>query len=192
MDLYAERDAFLKRAIALGQKWDTPRELELFRFVDPRFCSAADIVSGNGGLHASGRWNLHGAMRISYTAVEPETALAEALANARYYQLPLSTALPRVLVSLILRATRVLDLRNSACRRELGISLNVITGTDWRRSNQEGIEAVTQAWGQAFATAGFEALIVSSAAADGTSVMIFPDNMQRSSEFFVQREVVIS
>jgi len=69
----------------------------------------------------------------------------------------------------------------------------VITGTDWRRDNQNGNEAVTQAWGAAFVAAGFEAAIVSSAAApDGTNLVIFPENLRASSEFFVEREVVIS
>jgi RES domain-containing protein len=61
----------------------------LFRFIDPQFSAAEDIISGEGSHWASGRWNLKGAMRVAYTATEPETALAECLAHARYYNLPL-------------------------------------------------------------------------------------------------------
>jgi RES domain-containing protein len=97
-------------------------------------------------LYAGGRWNLRG-LRVAYTATEPETALAEALAHARYYNLPLSTALPRVLVSLVLNAESVLDLRNGQLRRGLHIDLDEIIETDWRRENRRSREAVTQAWG---------------------------------------------
>jgi RES domain-containing protein len=135
---------------------------------------------------------LQGEFRIGYTATEPETALAEALASARYYNLPLKTALPRVLVSLRLKAARVLDLHGAGCRRELGLPVEAMTTTDWRRENQNGHEAVTQAWGAAFAAAGFEAAIVPSAASpDGSNVLIFPQNLQASSQFVVEREVVI-
>ena len=54
----------------------------LFRFIDEEFSAADDIVSGESGLYASGRWNARG-MRVAYTAIGPETALAEALAHAR-------------------------------------------------------------------------------------------------------------
>lgn len=97
MDLYPKRDELLKRTRALSRKWETSCELELFRFVDPRFCAAADIVS-----------------------------------------------------------------------------------------------AVTQAWGAAIAAAGFEAAIAPSAALpDRSNVLIFPDNLQASSHFTVEREVVV-
>ena len=118
----------------------------LFRFIDAEFSAADDTVSGEGGLYASGRWNARG-MRVAYTAIEPETALAEALAHARYYYLPLRTALPRVLVSLAVNAVTVLDLRNGQLRRTLRIGLNEIMATDWRRENRRSREAETQAWG---------------------------------------------
>jgi hypothetical protein len=124
-------------------------------------------------------------------ATEPETALAESLAHARYYNLPLSTALPRVLVSLVLNAISILDLRNSQLRRVLHIRLDEIIESDWRRENRRSREAVTQAWGAAFATAGIEALIAPSAANDGgTNVIVFPGNLRHPDEFFVEREVL--
>jgi RES domain-containing protein len=141
----------------------------LFRFIDPQFSAAEDIISEEGSHWASGRWNLKGAMRVAYTATEPETALAECLAHARYYNLPLNTALPRVLV----------------------ISLDEIIATYWRRENRRMREAVTQAWGAAFAAAGVEALITPSAASDaGTNIVVFPENLRHPDEFFVEREVL--
>lgn len=189
---HPQRDDFLARVLDLPQNWMTPFKAELFRFIDPQFSAGEDIISGNGGLYASGRWNQKGAVRVAYTATEPETALAESLAHARYYNLPLSTALPRVLVSLTLDAKYILDLRDVNLRRVLHISLGEIVATDWRHENRRLREAVTQAWSAAFAVAGVEALIAPSAANDaGTNVIVFPENLWNPDEFFVEREVLL-
>jgi hypothetical protein len=177
--LHPQRDDFLRRVLDLPPDWMTPFSAVLFRFIHPQFSAAEEIISG--------------AMRVAYTAMEPETALAECLAHARYYNLPLSTALPRVLVSLVLGATSVLDLRDTNLRRVLRIALDEITATDWPRENRRSREAVTQAWGAAFAVAGVEALIAPSAANnDGTNVIVFPENLRRPDEFFVETEVQLS
>ena len=131
--LHPQRDDFLRRVLDLPPDWMTPFNAVLFRFIHPQFSAAEEIISGEGGHWASGRWNLKGAMRVAYTATEPETALAECLAHARYYNLPLSTALPRVLVSLVLRATSVLDLRDANLRRVLRIALDEMTARDLRK-----------------------------------------------------------
>ncbi len=187
---HPDRERFLTRVLALGRTRDRPGAWELFRFIDPRFSSAADIISGEGALHAAGRWHSRGALRLAYTATQPEFALAETLAHARYFRLPPATALPRVLVSLSLRADRLLDLRDGALRRNLRLSLETIRTTDWRQENRRGREAVTQAWGAVFGAAGFEAVIVPSAAGKrGTNVLVFPENLRPGSRFTVDREV---
>jgi RES domain-containing protein len=184
------RPVLALRLTALGTKMDATLASELFRFINPRFSKAADIVSGVGALNADGRWNLAGAMTISYTSLAPETAMAEALAHARYYRLPLSKALPRVLVALDLKASRVLDLRKGAVRKALKLSEHAIRHCDWRRDNQTGAEAITQAWGFAFAQAGFEAVIVPSAAQrKGTNVLTYPANLLPGSHFRVKTTV---
>ena len=149
-----------------------------------------DIISGMGAMRAAGRWNVAGAARLSYTSQAPDTALSEALALVNYYRLPVSKALPRVLVALRLKATRGLDLRDGEVRKALILSENTIRKLDWRAENQKGAEAVTQAWGHAFAQAGFEAAIVPSAADSvGANVLIFPDNLAAGGKFTVVSEV---
>jgi CheY-like chemotaxis protein len=171
-------------------KFDTTFASELFRFINPLYSKAGDIVSGAGSVSANGRWNLAGAMKLSYTSLAPETALAEALAHVRYYRLPESTALPRVLVALDLKVGRALDLRRGAVRRALRLSENAIRRGDWRHDNQTGAEAITQAWGFTFAQAGFEAVIVPSAAdAGGTNVLVYPGNLLAASHFTVKETV---
>ena len=104
----------------------------------------------------SGRWNTKGATRLSYTALTPDTALAEAFAHVNYYSLPPNKALPRVLVALKFKGVRILDLRDGKVRKSLVLSKHTIHRLDWRAENQNGREAITQAWGQAFANAGIE------------------------------------
>lgn len=192
-DAYSGRAKLASRLAAMGRAFDVPFVGELFRFINPKYSKASDIVSGAGSQLASGRWNVRGAIRVSYTSQVPETALAEALAHVRYYNLPTSRALPRVLVALRLEASRVLDLRNGAVRRALVLSDHTIRTLDWRAENRSGTEAVTQAWGFALAGAGFEAVIVPSAAdAHGVNVLVFPENRLAGSHFSVLTEVAWS
>ncbi len=116
--------------------------------------------------------------------------MAEALAHVRYYNLPKSKALPGVLVALDLKASRVLDLRTGAVQKALKLSQRTIRRGDWRRDNQGGVEAITQAWGLTFAQAGFEAVIVPSAAhPNGTNVLVYPDNLLAGSYFRLKTPV---
>lgn len=188
--LHPDRTKLTARLKGLGTSLDTNFSGDLFRFINPAYSKAGDIVNGAGALHANGRWNLKGTARLSYTALMPQTALAEALAHVDYYGLPRSKALPRVLVALSIKVQRVLDLRNGHVRKALILSEDTIRKLDWRAENQNGHEAITQSWGHAFANAGFEAVIVPSAAdANGSNVLIFPENLQAGSRFEVLDEV---
>jgi RES domain-containing protein len=174
----------------VGKSFDVSFGEDLFRFINPQFSKAEDIVSGAGALHAAGRWNLERSAPLSYTSMAPETALAEALAHVKYYRLPEAKALPRVLVALRLKARRALDLRDGKVRQALRLSEGAIRKMDWRAENQAGAEALTQSWGNAFAAAGFEAVIVPSAAdSAGSNVLVFPRNLQPGSQFQVKNEV---
>lgn len=187
---HPDREKFDTRLKAMGKRFDTASNVTLFRFINPSYSKAMDIIDGAGALHADGRWNLKGATLLSYTATVPETALAEALAHVRYFRLPEAKALPRVLVGLRLKAKCVLDLRDGKVRKALRLSEDTIRKLDWRAENQAGREAVTQAWGAAFARAGFEAVIVPSAAsAGGANVLVFPKNLLSGSKFEVTEEV---
>jgi RES domain-containing protein len=189
--LHPARTKISARLAAIGRSLDVPFDAELFRFINPSYAKAVDIISGAGALHAAGRWNLAGAARLSYTSRDPETALSEALAHVRYYNLPTSKALPRVLVALRLKATRVLDLRDGQVRKALMLSEKTLRKLDWRGVNQRGSEAVTQAWGYALACSGCEAVIVPSAAeARGANVLVFPENLLGGSAFLVLTEIV--
>lgn len=187
---HPEKAKFAIRLNALKGRFDTKFQSELYRFINPTHSKEADILNGTGSIHASGRWNLAGSIRLSYTAITPQTALTEVLAHVKYFSLPLNKAMPRVLVALYLKAHRALDLRNGEIRRALRLSDDTIRKLDWRAENQNGREAITQAWGQVFSDAGFEAVIVPSAAdANSTNVLVFPNNLQSGSHFDVKSKV---
>ena len=189
MKPHPQQSSFVKRVAALGDFGRTKFEGRVFRFIKPRYSSADDISNGEGGLKASGRWNLKGCCQISYTSLAPETALAESLAHVRYYRLPEATALPRVLVSLDVSLHRVLEVTDGDVRMRLKLADHTIRNHDWRKVNRGGKEALTQAWGRTFADAGYEGILVKSAAGNAANLVVFPRNLDERSVFRVEKSV---
>jgi len=164
---------------------------EVFRFHNPKRATTAELFAGKGSLWSNGRWLLKGSTPCTYTSLSPETALAESLAAQRYYRLPLSQATPRVMVSAEVKLSRVVDLREGLIRQRLRIAEHTILETDWRRENQHGHEAITQAWGEAFQSQGIEGIVAPSAAQPGgTNLIVFPSNLLTGSQMKVVNEVI--
>src|SRR5690606_2102466 len=118
----------------------------IFRSTTPKYATENDFVTGEGSRRHGGRWNPPGLAAV-YGSFSPETAMAETLAQHRYYRLPVENAMPRTFVAIEVRLQRVLDLSDGAIRRRLGVSARRIQTGDWRRENGEGREALTQAIG---------------------------------------------
>lgn len=173
-------DALLSDVVSINQRF--------FRMVSPGYCKDSDIINGKGGKNAAGRWNVRGAFFCTYASTTPETALEESLSRVRHDRLPDETALPRTLVCIELKASKVLDLTDSVTRRRLRISLKrMIDQKEWLYDNYNNQESLTQAMGRAAFLAKLEAIIVPSAAdrPDGTNVVIFPDNLLATSNLNV-------
>ena len=164
-----------------------PFQAHVFRMINPRFSSDADILSGVGGLRADGRWNVKDRFRCSYTSQTPETAMQEVLVATRRKGLPDEKALPRTLVALDLDAQRTLDLTDGAARLRCRIGRKRILGEKWWIENQNGREAFTQAVGRAAKAAGFEAIRMPSAAdaPRGVNAVVFPENLRKGSRWIV-------
>jgi len=76
--------------------------------------------------------------------------------------------------------TKTLDLTSPHICALLGVSVNKIKTSDWRKAINAGKESVTQAIGRAAVESGLEALLVPSMHADKDfNVVIFPDNLNR-------------
>jgi len=176
--------------LARLQRWlpnAVPFQGHMFRMINTKHSSNADILSGKGGLRAYGRWNARGLFRCSYTSQTAETALQEVLIAIRRQNLPDERALPRTMVCLDLRAQRTLDLTDGDVRHRCQAGRDRIIGERWWIENQKGREAWTQAVGRAAAAAGFEAIITPSAVdtPHGVNAVVFTENLSNSSTWAV-------
>src|SRR5262245_44593937 len=125
----------LGRCLALAAPWAG----ELFRSASPRYASKDDIITGAGSKAAGARWNPPGSFHTVYASLDVETALAEALAHFRHYGLPVSKAMPRVMVALEARLQRLLDLTDGPVRRALGVSEDRMLGEPWREKQKKAV-----------------------------------------------------
>jgi RES domain-containing protein len=113
------------------------------------------------------------------------------LASTRYYGFPDANSAPLVYVTAEAKLKHVIDLRNGKNRQRLRTSESAILDTDWRKENNKGNEAMTQAWGWALHESGVEGFIApSSAGRGGSNLIVFPGNLKRSSHLKVLSEVV--
>lgn len=163
---------------------------EVFRLVQPRWSKAADVLNGSGALNANGRWHTRGINCVCYTAFSPETALAESLASARYFGIPVVGRLPVVMVGLRFELSKVLDLTIGRARQRLRMAKRAMVRTDWRKENRNGTAAITQTMGGLAFELGVEAIITPSAAdKSGSCLVVFPENLVGKSIWRLHSEV---
>lgn len=190
MNPHPERDLLKQRLHSRLGEMVSPFSGSVFRFVDPRFSKSADLFAGQGSLHANGRWLGKGSHLAVYTSLEPETALAESLAANRYYGFPDESSAPIVLVTASAKLASVVDLRNGKIRQRLRVSEESILDCDWRMENASHREAMTQALGWALVESGAEGILVGSTAwPNGGNLIVFPENLGKSSYLRVTKEV---
>jgi len=105
------------------------------------------------------------------TRVDIITATYESYQEFLAYGFSLSAIRPRVTAGAMATLSAVLDLTDEAIRRKIGFTLTDLREEDWRAIQAAGDESWTQAIGRGCRSAGFEAILVPSAAigAEGTS-----------------------
>jgi hypothetical protein len=107
---------------------------------------------------------------------DPETALAEVLAQYRRFGWAVRDAMPKVVNAVEVHLHRVLVLISGPSRRRLGLSLGRLLGERWWELQAQGEEALTQAVGRAAWEARLEGLLVPSAARPGgVNLVYFPE-----------------
>ena len=168
-----------------------PVSCSAYRMTKPRYHRTRDIVSGLGGFGSNGRWCLKNHFHCSYLSYSPETALEEVLAASRRKNLPDTKALPRVLVCVGVRLQRVLHLTDGQLRQHCRVSQKLMLEEQWWRRNYLGHEATTQALGRAVASAGFEGIVVPSAAdrPHGVNLVVFTGNLLSGSSLDVDTPI---
>ena len=136
-----------------------------FRAIPVRF--AADPLSVEGSLQHGGRYNPIGGFGALYCAESRAVCAAEiGKPAARHPVLPYRLARIRV------QLQRVLDLTDASTLTALGLRPEDLTGQDWDATQRLAAQA---------RAAGFEALLVPSAAGPGRNLVVFPDRLDPGS-----------
>jgi RES domain-containing protein len=155
-----------------------------FRATPLRFANAVKLLDGRGSLKAGGRWSAAGSFGAVNLSTTQESAVEESSASFTYYNFAPSDVRPKVLVGVRLRLTKVLDLVDPRGLRMLPwVGLEELLAEDWRKVNDAGHEALSQALGRAAHASGAEGLLAPSARVAGAiNVVYFPDSLTASSE----------
>jgi RES domain-containing protein len=174
--------ARMRQCLALAGPWSG----SIFRFATVRYANRTDFLAGLGSKKYGGRWNPPGLFNCVYGSLEPQTALEESLATFLAYGIPLDRARPRVLASVSLKLHVVLDLTTVSSLRILRVTRKHLSTLDWAIEQARGVEALTQAIGRLAWEEKLEALIVPSARASGTNLVLFPGRRRRGSSWKIQ------
>src|SRR5690349_14233716 len=134
----------------------------VFRSVHPRYASRLEACSGTGSIAFGGRWNAPGSFATVYASLDPETAMAEALARVRRAGHSDHLAMPLLFLALHARLERTIDLADVDRLRALSTSRRELETCDWRHEQKVGREALTQAIGRAAFGAGLDGILVPS------------------------------
>src|SRR2546428_379802 len=113
-----ELQAGLRQCLALVQPWAGT----FFRATTLEYANSHDLLTGDGSRQSGGRWNAPGLFSAVYGCLDPETAMAESLANYREFGIPVSQAMPLVFVAVVAKVQAVLDLTSDDVQRHLGIT----------------------------------------------------------------------
>jgi RES domain-containing protein len=174
----------LARAMERCFRYVIPWSGNVYRSTSPKYANTSDLATGAGAKVSGGRWNPPGSFHTIYASLDPETAMSEALAHFRRFRIPLTSAMPRVFAALSVQLTRVLDFRLGSVRRTLRVSVRRFSGEAWWQKQKLGEEALTQAIGRLAWEAGWEGILVPSAAHRGsTNLIVFPDNLDPPSSW---------
>lgn len=129
-------------------------------------------LSTEGSVLYGGRYNPKDAFGALYCSEKPATCIAEVRKATAG-----RTLSAFVLVSVTVELQRVLDLTDHAVLQRLGLRSEDLIAPDW---------APTQELGRLAREAGFEGLLVPSAAAPGTNLVLFPDYLASASSVQLQ------
>jgi len=138
---------------------------QFYRLV-PQHLQDRALSPEGSGLYG-GRYNPKRAFEALYCGEGPAVCWAEVRKTTGGRRLG-----PFVLASVMVKLQRVLDLTDHAVLQRLGLRPEDLVASDW---------AHTQELGRLARQAGFEALLVPSAAPPGRNLVLFPDRLNPAS-----------
>jgi RES domain-containing protein len=161
---------------------------EYFRMAGPRHTTASEIIDGVAAFKGGGRWNPPRGMKIVYLSRAPLTATAEAMEHHRYYHLPFSHSMPKVMVAVWVEVEKVIDLTNPVLQKDFRESMTNLLAEDWRAVTARGDQSATQAIGRAAFASGLQGLLVRSKPnPNGVNLAIYPTRLTARSRLEVLR-----
>ena len=153
---------------AIDELGSTPFSADVFRHV----AAGRDPRSGRGARNFGGRWNPPDSFAVIYCGLDVSTVVGEFHRLARRQGVAARGFLPRELYRLRVDLLAVLDLRDDAARRAIGLSDRELRGDDL---------GACQAIGAAAHSVGIEGVLAPSAADGGTALAVFLDALRPDS-----------
>lgn len=153
-----------------------------YRSASTKYANSKDITTGMGSMKSGGRWNPLRSFPTVYLSCELDTAFKESFAHLSYFGFEPHMALPRTFAAVQLRLHRILDLTDGNVLKSLRVSRRSLLKQDWRRIQDGGREALSQAIGRLAQELGYEGILAPSAAAQrGTNLVYFPGSLLTTS-----------
>lgn len=145
-----------------------------FRNVGQPYANSRDALSTRGSFEYGGRYNVARDFGVLYLSCDLHTCVGELERAARREGVEVAEKLPRTVMGIKVKLTKVLDLTDARVLRRLGLSRKILS-TDWMKENSDGRDAPTQVIGRAAKTVGFEALLVPSEGWRGKNLNLLDD-----------------
>lgn len=98
-----------------------------FRSVSQRFATRQQVLSAKGSLMVGGRFNFIGKFEVLYLSCDSHTCLEETTKSIQRPASEVAQVLPRTIIGIQVKLSRVLDLTDANVRRSLGITKQVLT-----------------------------------------------------------------
>jgi RES domain-containing protein len=158
-----------------------------FRMTTVSYANRLDLLTGKGSQVHGARWTPKGRFRSVYGSLDPHTAMAENLGNYEDYGIPISQAMPLVVVGVVARLQSVLDISAAKFLDPLGVSIADLAQLDWKAEQAADREALTQAIGRQAYAARVEAILAPSARTPvGRNIIVFPQNRLKGSSLRIE------
>lgn len=146
-----------------------------FRNLPQRYANTQDVLATVGSYGGGGRFNLPKNFGVLYLSCDFHTCVEELQHSALKEGLPVESKLPRAVIGVELKLSKVLDLTDASVCRGLGINRKELVETDWAKENAEFREARTQVIGRIAREIGFEAILAPSARWSGRNLNLLDD-----------------
>ncbi|MEX1257110.1 MAG: RES family NAD+ phosphorylase [Gemmatimonadota bacterium] len=142
-----------------------------YRHSAPHQAEVSDAVL-EASRRVGGRMNPQGEFGALYLALEIETAVRELLRKAELAGIPVEDLVPRVVMTVEIRLSRLLDLTDAEVRTEWGLSEDDLASPDHEACHQVA---------RAARRSGYEAILFPSATGTGTNLTVFLDRLHPGS-----------